>query len=381
MHLYLHLCISSLLLLVSPTCSFLPVTITYTSIEGKIPRTFAGLTKMEMLDLSHNVLLGNTLDGDLDFLKGMSELTHLSLSYTSNITGTLPDFSSLIDLKELSLSNTGFYGTLPSWLPELTQLKKLRVDDCAFDGSVNILQSMKHLTHVYIEDNNFTGSIDDAFFADFDDLVHLDISNCSFAGTVPAHLFQLPYLEVLDMSVNQLDGVLPADALGEVDRSSLQYLSLHSNNITGPIVGGIAQLTNLTTLDLSSNQFTGTIPDLSELADLQILFLGRNLFTQGPVPTWLRKMGQLTELSLKSASLYDTIPAWLGELTKLTYLDLGENTLIDTIPQSLGNLTELMVLMLNSNRLEGELGLGQLEKLGEQHSMERSLRRLHRLHL
>ncbi|KAL9189830.1 hypothetical protein ACHAXT_009505 [Thalassiosira profunda] len=326
------------------------LTFTYTSLEGKIPRTFAGLAKMEMIDLSHNSLRGNTLDGDLDFLKGMSDLTHLSLSYNSNITGTLPDFSSLIDLEELSVSNTGLYGTLPSWLPELTQLKKLRVDDCAFDGSVNILQSMKHLTHVYIEDNSFTDSIDDAFFADFDDLVHLDVSNCSFNGTVPGHLFQLPNLEVLDMSVNQLDGVLPADALGEVNRSS-------------PIDGGIAQLTNLTTLDLSSNQFTGTIPDLSELADLQILFLGRNLFIQGPVPTWLREMKQLTELSLKSAQLYDTIPTWLGELTKLTYLDLGENTLIDTIPQSLGNLTELMVLMLNSNRLEGELGLGQLEKL------------------
>eukprot|EP00585_Thalassiosira_rotula_P019594 CAMPEP_0196213922 /NCGR_PEP_ID=MMETSP0912-20130531/25953_1 /TAXON_ID=49265 /ORGANISM="Thalassiosira rotula, Strain GSO102" /LENGTH=183 /DNA_ID=CAMNT_0041490357 /DNA_START=38 /DNA_END=589 /DNA_ORIENTATION=- len=74
-------------------------------------------------------------------------------------------------------------------------------------------------------------------------------------------------------------------------------------------------------------------------------------------------MTHLTELMLQGSSLNETIPEWLGELTDLTFLDLGGNNLADTIPQSLGNLTQLMVLILNENRLEGELGLGELAKL------------------
>jgi len=46
------------------------------------------------------------------------------------------------------------------------------------------------------------------------------------------------------------------------------------------------------------------------------------------------------------------------------FLDLGGNELTGTIPQSLSNLAQLMVLILKSNKLEGELGLGELEKLG-----------------
>jgi Leucine-rich repeat (LRR) protein len=115
------------------------------------------------------------------------------------------------------------------------------------------------------------------------------------------------------------------------------------------------------------NQFSGDIPTgIRELVRLSILFLGRNNFNQAPVPVWLWELGQLTELSLKGSSLNGTIPTWLGEgeLSNLLFLDLGENELSGTIPQTLNSLSKLTVLILNSNRLKGELGLGELAKLG-----------------
>jgi len=199
-------------------------------------------------------------------------------------------------------------------------------------------------------------------------LKQLDVSNCSFSGSIPWKLFHLPSLEVLDMSSNNLGFELPQN-LGffssfEIFVTNLSFLSLHSNNITGSIPFSIQNLRELTTLDLSMNRFTGTIPmQIGNLEKLEDLFLGRNQFEEGPLPSWIRTMTQLKELSLKSASLNETIPEWLGELTKLKFLDLGENKLEDTIPQSLGNLTELMVLLLNDNKLKGELGLGELAKL------------------
>jgi len=305
--------------------------------------------------------------GDFGFLKEMTSLEDLALDYNANITGTLPELiSDSSKLKALSLSNTKIYGTLPSSLSRLTELEALFVDDCDFEGSVKVLESMPNLTHVYLEDNSFNDTIDDTFLANCTNLVHLDISNCSFSGIVPGHLFNLSQLEVLDMSLNKLDGVLPAEALSNVhEGNNLTFLSLHTNNITGSIPTSIGRLKNLTVLDLSSNQFSGAIPsEVGDLNNLDILFLGRNNFNETPVPTWIRNMTSLTELSLANSSLTGNIPTWLGELTQLMFLDLGGNELTGTIPQSLSNLAQLMVLILKSNKLEGELGLGELEKLG-----------------
>ncbi|KAL7536265.1 hypothetical protein ACHAXR_007034 [Thalassiosira sp. AJA248-18] len=324
-----------------------------------------------IVDLSYNALSennqlnGNTVEGDLDFLQDTTSLTFLTLDYNGGITGTLPDFiSQLSNLKLLGLSNTQMYGTLPSSLSTLKELNKLYLDDCAFEGSVDVMQNMSNLTHVYLERNMFNDTIDSTFFAEMENLVHLDVSNCSFSGPVPGHLLKFSQLEVLDMSMNKLDGELPAEVISDTEQSRLHFLSLHTNNITGPIPTSIGLLKNLTTLDLSLNQFTGDIPvEIGKLVDLDIMFLGRNNFNKAPVPDWLRGLTQLTELSLKNSNLNETIPTWLGELSNLTFLDLGENHLTNTIPQSLGNLAELMVLILNSNNLRGELGLGQLEKL------------------
>ena len=310
------------------------------------------------------MLSGDTTEGDLDFLSEMTALKILALDYNYNITGTLPDLSSLTNLELLSVPNTGMYGTLPASLAMLTNLQLLFPDDCAFEGSMSMISSMSNLTHVYLEDNWFDDTIDDGFFANGEKLVHLDVSNCSFSGTVPKHLFNFSNLQVLDMSMNELTGELPAEAFADVQDSSLSFLSLHTNKLSGNIPSSIRNLTNLATLDLSLNEFSGEIPsEIGELSNLNILFLGRNNYDEAPVPVWLRNMTLLQELSLKSSSLIETIPTWLGELMYLLFLDLGENSLTGQIPQELGNLTELTVLILNSNSLTGELGLGGLTYL------------------
>ena len=72
----------------------------------------------------------------------------------------------------------------------------------------------------------------------------------------------------------------------------------------------MGSLTSLTTLDLSDNQLSGTIPDLSSLTQLQNLYLGDN-------------------------QLSGTIPD-LSSLTQLQNLYLGDNRLSGTIPEELG---------------------------------------------
>ncbi|KAL3815756.1 hypothetical protein ACHAXA_008806 [Cyclostephanos tholiformis] len=332
---------------------------------GTIPRSLSYNKKLFYLDLSLNMLTANTTIGDLDFLADMSALERLYLEYNSGITGTLPDIvSDLTSLVAFSVSKTGLHGTLPPSLSRLTNLNALYLDDCNFTGSLDVVMEMTNLTHVYLEDNWFTGIIDDDFFANTMDLEHLDVSNCSLRGYIPGHLFNMSKLEVLDLSDNEIGGILPGGAMNASDWGALKFLSLHTNNITGSIPSSIGNLRGLITLDLSQNRFTGSMPsEIGNLPDLDVLFLGENNYTKDMFPDWIEKLTSLSELMLKGSSLTGPIPPFLGDLTRMRFLDLGVNELTGTIPQELNNLGDLVVLILKSNMLVGELGLGELANL------------------
>ncbi len=117
----------------------------------------------------------------------------------------------------------------------------------------------------------------------------------------------------------------------------------------------MGNLTNLTLLELGSNDLTGTIPtELGNLTNLIYLYLGSNDLT-GTIPTELGNLTNLTNLDLESNDLTGTIPTELGNLTNLIYLTLGSNDLTGTIPTELGNLTNLTWLDLESNDLTGTI--------------------------
>ena len=136
----------------------------------------------------------------------------------------------------------------------------------------------------------------------------LELYNASLAGSIPAELGNVDWLETLLLHGNSLTGSIPAE-LGNL--SWLQTLSLHSNSLTGSIPAELGNLSNLTSLDLSNNSLTGSIP--AELGDLS----------------------RLTVLSLHNNELTGSIPAELGELSHLNFLNVSNNRLTGCIPVSL----------------------------------------------
>ena len=145
---------------------------------------------------------------------------------------------------------------------------------------------------------------------------------------------------------HRLSGQIPAE-LGNLD--SLQWLSLHRNDLTGPIPPQLANLGNLERLSLHGNVLSGSIPArLGNLANLQYLGLSANRLS-GPIPTELGKLARLRELSLYTNALTGSIPSELGSLTKLGLLSLSNNRLTGQIPRELGNLTDLYSLYLGNN--------------------------------
>jgi len=170
----------------------------------------------------------------------------------------------------------------------------------------------------------------------------------------------------LDLASNQLSGSIPPE-LGNL--TNLQYLSLGGNQLSGSIPPELGNLTNLQGLYLYDNQLSGSIPpQLGNLTNLKELYLVDNQLS-GSIPPQLGNLANLQELYLDDNQLSGSIPPQLGNLANLQELWLYDNQLSGSIPPELGNLTNLEVLWLGGNQLSGSIPpeLGNLTNLKELH--------------
>jgi len=92
--------------------------------------------------------------------------------------------------------------------------------------------------------------------------------------SIPASLFNLPFLRGLFLGGNRLIGSLPID-IG-TSNNDLRMLWLQDNDLTGQIPTRIGNLP-LRELNMHGNKLTGTLPaELGKLSKLRLLNLGKN---------------------------------------------------------------------------------------------------------
>ena len=174
---------------------------------------------------------------------------------------------------------------------------------------------------------------------------------------MPSELGDLSNLTSLILSSNQLSGTIPAE-LG--DLSNLGGLFLDWNHLSGTIPTELGDLSNLEWLWLYRNQLSGPIPpELGDLSNLRRLYLSNNQLS-GAIPTELGSMSNLSWLLLDNNQLTGVIPSELGDLSNLEGLYLSNNQLSGSIPLALGDLSNLKYLFLAGNRLTGCIPAGLL---------------------
>ncbi|KAJ3072446.1 hypothetical protein HDU98_003571 [Podochytrium sp. JEL0797] len=171
----------------------------------------------------------------------------------------------------------------------------------------------------------------------------ITIKNAALMGPIPAELFQLTRMKVLNLSGNALEGTVP---------------------------DGIHRLTRLTTLILSNNRFSGELPieQLVGLENLRVLRLDKNQFV-GVIPPCLESLKKsLVDVDFSHNQLEGAIPTYFHAFEKLATLNLGFNRLTGGIPAEAEGWKVLRLLDLQSNQLEGTipecvLSMEKLEKI------------------
>ncbi|KAL7595948.1 hypothetical protein Lser_V15G29331 [Lactuca serriola] len=157
-------------------------------------------------------------------------------------------------------------------------------------------------------------------------------------------------LTFLNLSSNNISGKVP-------DLSSIFHnnsvIDLSSNNFDG-------LMTNVSStvafLNLSRNKFSGAISFLCEVVHgfLVILDLSHN-FLSGQLPDCLWHFKELQVLNLEHNNLSGRLPASVGSMIKLEALDLYKNDFSEEFPLSVKNCTSLKSLNLGANKFSGNL--------------------------
>ncbi|CAA2995462.1 probable LRR receptor-like serine threonine-kinase At3g47570 [Olea europaea subsp. europaea] len=179
-------------------------------------------------------------------------------------------------------------------------------------------------------------------------LGEIDLKNNSLSRCLSMDIcYNLPKLERLRISVNQLSGNIP-QSLGTC--MDLKLLSL-SFNIVVPSHHKIISLTYL-----SYNGFSGSIPyGIGNSSTLQYLYLGENILT-GIIPHSVGSLSNLKELAIDNNRLRGQIPNSIFNLSMLQIFSLSGNSISGNLPSSIANgLPNLEILYLGANRLSGEI--------------------------
>ncbi|KAI3710106.1 hypothetical protein L2E82_39880 [Cichorium intybus] len=243
--------------------------VAYNYLQGTIPPQW-GSTKL--VDIS---ILGNRITGKIPpELGNITTLIKLDLE-ANRLSGTVPpELGKLYNLNSLILSSNQFTGTLPTALGQLGNLTNFRVDECNFSGPIpDFIQNWRNLTRLEIVASGLTGPIPSNISL-LENLIELRISeitgpsqpfpslenatalerlvlrNCNLSGEIPAYIWIVRELEMLDVSFNNLVGRIADNILGR----SLRYVFLTSNMLSGDIPEEL--LVNGASIDLSYNNFT-----------------------------------------------------------------------------------------------------------------------------
>uniref|UniRef100_N1QPS1 Putative LRR receptor-like serine/threonine-protein kinase n=1 Tax=Aegilops tauschii TaxID=37682 RepID=N1QPS1_AEGTA len=293
----------------------------------------------------------------------------------------------------IDVSNNSLAGHIPKSFFDLTRLQQLKLDSNHFQGTVelSLLWKLRSLYSLMFSNNMLSVKDveDDYPFTYLDNIRTLGLASCSLTK-IPIALRYTNELSYLDLSNNQIDGVIPSwiwmnwkDSIFFLDLSNnmftclenspsivhmhnLEYLNLSSNQLHGSVPIPLTARKSMVFLDYSNNNFSSITPDFGCM--LQTIDLNNNLI-EGEIPRSLSNCQGLELLDVGNNQIVGSFPSWFGILPHLRVLVLRSNQLNGTIrdikhDQTINNyFASLQILDLASNNFSGNLPKGWFNEL------------------
>ncbi len=176
----------------------------------------------------------------------MSDLINIYLG-ANYLTGEIPNFDHLQNLKILELSGNQLSGEIPDF-NQLPLLEILNLRQNKLSGAIPNFGKLPLLKDLNLGQNLLTGTIPN--FNNFNNLTALNLAKNQFTGNIPS-FDKLTQLSTLYLSNNQLIGNVP----DFTNLKNLQFITLNDNLLTGKIPNFDSCLM-LTNLNVASNYFT-----------------------------------------------------------------------------------------------------------------------------
>lgn len=300
-----------------------------------------GFPQLEYLSLRNSLLLGPLPES----LGSIRTLKHLDLTsaFDAGPRGRIPtNFQALTNLEYLSLASVGLQGPVPPVFGGMIGLTYLDLSSNYLGGDLTtpLQQLGKIATLGYLNISlqtteaggpaAFDGHLPADMGANWVNLTALDLQGCGLQGQLSASIGNMSNLQILNMQSCRLSGTLPK-AL--VNCSSLVQLLLANNSFTGAMpVGKVNRLTQLLSMDVSSNKFVGELPDFTCIGHaVQNVNFSNNYFRSLVPESWGRTLKNLTSIDVHSNYLFGRLTT-LTFLTKLAYLDVSNNQLSGPLP-------------------------------------------------
>ncbi|XP_030970907.1 putative receptor-like protein kinase At3g47110 [Quercus lobata] len=340
------------------------------TIGGKIHNEIGRLFKLQVLRLRNNSFQG-------EIPSNLSHCANLELLNVgqNNLSGSIPmEFASLSKLVVFSAPKNYLTGEIPPFIGNLSSLHKLSLSYNVLGGQIpNAFGQLRSLEFLFLGVNKLSGLIHSSLY-NLSSIIDFSLAINELSGSLPTDLFlTLPHLRWLQISQNQFTGSLPASLS---NASELKLFEVQMNNFTGKVsnnFGGLQLLkliiiadNNLGSGDADELDFFKSLVNCSCLVYLDIM---DNQF-KGMLPNVLGNLStQFIYFMISNNLIFGEIPSGIGNLINLNHLWMDGNKFTGKIPSDIGNLQKLQRLFLNNNKLSGRLPitLGNLSSVSNMH--------------
>ncbi|XP_059653492.1 receptor-like protein EIX2 [Cornus florida] len=255
----------------------------------------------------------------------------------------------------LNLANNSFFGPISSFLCQEmngeSMLEVLDVSNNILLGELShCLMHWQHLTHVNVGRNHLSGKIPNSL-RNCTYLRLINLGGNEFTGLIPSWIGEILGLKVLSLRSNKFIGNIPSQIC---QLSGLIILDLGNNSLSGPIpkcLKNISALTSTSSTYHNKLEMGSAIGSIPFAVYIDIL----SLVTKGRESEYKDILGLVTSIDLSHNNLSGSIPDDFSSLDALRFLNLSHNKITGKIPENVGGMTILESLDISRNHLSGEI--------------------------